>query len=154
MGAITAQDLDQLVATIAEKEKEEDAIAETLKIKKKEIAGLYIQATGYLKDLGRLEYDTPYGKVFLKEHWSLKVPQTPEDKEKLFSWMREKGIFEHYATVNSNSLKALYKTEKELAIKEGQDPVLFTLPGLEPATVYEKMDFKNPKRAKKEQSNE
>ncbi len=145
MTSVTVEDLDKLVSEIADKEKDIDIIEAELKEKNKAVAELKMQAVGYLKELGREKYAAPFGTVSLTEHWSVKMPTTPENKEQLFNWMREKGIFDSYATVNSNSLKALFKSERDLAVKEGQDPLLFVLPGLEPATVFEGLKFTKAK---------
>jgi hypothetical protein len=81
-------------------------------------------------------YKAPGGTVYIKRIWQVKAPATDEDKAKLFDWLRQEGIFDRYATVNSNSLRALYMAEWEEAKKRGEG-LEFSLPGVAPATLFE-----------------
>lgn len=65
-------------------------------------------------------------KVKLDIQARAKVPKTPEEKEAFFGWLKEKGFYDTYITVNSNSINSLVKTEYELA----NDPE-FSIPGLQ-----------------------
>jgi trans-2-enoyl-CoA reductase len=60
---------------------------------------------------------------------SCKIPQDPMDKQALFDWMQEKGIYDAYRTVNSQSLNSLVKHEYDLAKERGEFD--FKIPGLE-----------------------
>lgn len=142
---ISVKDLDNLVAEIALKEAEKEVIAETLSAKNKEISSLELRATEILKSLERSEYTCPQGKIKLEEKFNVKNP-TDENKHLLWDWMKSKGIFERYAQVHAGSLKTLFKKEREIAIENGEDPITFALPGMEPATIFEKLEFKAVKR--------
>jgi hypothetical protein len=142
--SITVKDLDELIKQIAEREVEKDALAELVKAKNKEISSLELRATEVLKSLEREEYDCPHGKISFEEVFNVKNP-TDEKKHLLWDWMREKGIFDKYAQVHATSLKSLFKAERNIAIEGGADPLTFALPGMEPATIFEKLNFK-PKR--------
>ncbi len=141
---ITVADLDALVAQIAEKERYKDAVELQLKELNKAIMALETRATEILKSLGRKSYDSPWGSIGIDN--IMQVVQPSDDrKEELWAWMREKGIFDRYASVNSNSLRALFKRERELAIENGEDPLTFALPGMVPATFFQKLKFRPSK---------
>ncbi len=140
--SVTVLELDMLLKTIGEKQEAADKVEATLKEMNAEIEGLCLQGKNYLKELDREKYHSPYGLFEIKQRWSVKVPATDADKTALFSWLEEKGIFERYATVNSASLQSLVKLERETWLKEGNNPMDFSIPGLEPATLYETAKLK------------
>lgn len=140
-GTITFEQVDSLMAELATKEEEKESIADSLKAKNKEITTLELRITELLKSLERNDYTCKYGKVAFKEVFNIKMP-SDDNKHLLWKWMREEGIFERYATVHAVSLKSLFKSQRDLAIENGEDPITFALPGMEPATIFEKLDFK------------
>jgi hypothetical protein len=144
---ISVSELDQLVEEIGKREVEKEQIELQLTEKNKEISKLQLRATEVLKSLEREEYDSPHGKISFEEVFSIRQPSSDDEKRKLFEWMREREIFDRYATVNANSLKALFKAERNAAIDAGEDPMTFALPGMEPATIFEKLKFR-PKKGK------
>lgn len=141
---ISVKELDSILETLGKLESEKDVIEETLKAKNKEISSVELRVTEVLKSLEREEYDCPHGKVSFEEVFNVKMP-LEDQKELLWNWMREKGIYDRYATVHATSLKSLFKAERNAAIQNGEDPLTFALPGMEPATIFEKIKFK-PKR--------
>ncbi len=147
--SITVSDLDNLVEEIHKKREEKEVIEETLSTKNKEISSLETRATEALKSLEREEYDSPYGKIEFETIFQVKNP-TDDNKHLLWGWMRERGIFDRYAQVHATALKSLFKTERDIAIANGEDPITFTLPGMEPATIFEKLKFKPKKTVKGE----
>jgi hypothetical protein len=136
--AVTVEQLDahvkkmaQLKAEITEK----GAVVSKLNI---EMARLEEQAMQYLKALDRKNYPTPFGTIYIAQNYQVKNPQTDADKAAMFTWMREKGIFDKYATVNNNSLKSLYKAEIEKVARENpEDALIFSIPGVERPTIFE-----------------
>ncbi len=141
---ITVADLDNLVEKISKLEDQKEIIEISLKEKNKEISLLEMRAIEILKSLERESYSSPYGSITIKPVMNIVQPEE-DRKHELWEWMRTKGIFERYATVNSNSLKALFKKERELAIENGGDPITFALPGMVPATFFKKLEFKAKK---------
>lgn len=139
--AVTVKDLDELVKLIADKEQSIDFQENVTKKLNKELAVLNSQAVNILKDLDREEYDSPYGKLKIEEKWRVGLPETEVDKMKFFEWLNEKGIFETYATVNSNSLNSLYFAEQ----KASDDPMTFKLPGIPAPKLFEKLNFRRKK---------
>lgn len=145
MTQISVKELDTILEKLGVLEEEKSQIEETLKAKNKEISSVEVRISEVLKSLEREEYDSPHGKVFFKEIFNVKMPEE-ERKEELWNWMREKGIYDRYATVNANSLKSLFRAERQVAIDSGEDPLTFALPGMEPATIFEKVEFKPKKK--------
>lgn len=90
-----------------------------------------------LRTLELMEIDSikSHGCLFFKEmRSSVTTPKTPEDKELLFKFLQEKGIFLEIASVNSMTLNSLYKSLADDAAKEG---VLdFKLPGVAEPVSY------------------
>lgn len=143
---VTVAELDALCQELTEREAEKEVIAASLSEKNKEIARLESKAKGYLTELNRRDYVSPSGALSIKTDTTIKMPSTPEEKAKLWAWMREKGIYDAYATVHATSLKSLFLSERTLALEEGGDPITFALPGMEPAKEYESVKFKPKKK--------
>lgn len=141
---VTVQELDELVKELKEKNQIKDKIEDELKSCNKEIGGLEAKITLYLKELGRESYESPHGKVSIKQKWSVNLPADDLAKREFFEWLRENNIFDKYATVNSRSLQSLFKAEWDEAKKKGEG-FNFTLPGLLPPKLYETTEFKENK---------
>lgn len=80
-------------------------------------------------DLMDLESIRAHGFLFFKEQKSsVTTPKTTEDKELLFAFLRERGIFSEMVSVNSMTLNSLYKTLANEAAADGN--LDFKLPGV------------------------
>lgn len=71
---------------------------------------------------------------------SVKTPKTTEAKKALFDFLEQKGIFHEFASVNSQSLNALYKTLANEALENGD--LDFQMPGIEPPTEYTRLKMR------------
>lgn len=80
-------------------------------------------------------YDSSFGKIVIQKRFSVRQPKDPEEREKFFNYLREKGLFEDMVSVNSMTLNAYYKQELETARQEGNFD--FAIPGLSEPTVVE-----------------
>lgn len=78
-----------------------------------------------LESLDLLEFE----KVKLVTSARAKVPQDPMEKQAFFDYLIEKGVYDAYRTVNSNSINSFVKIEYELAKERGDFD--FKIPGLE-----------------------
>lgn len=143
---VTVEELDQLLANLAGLNQEKEDIAEALKEKNKEIFALELSAKNYLIELGRTDYDSPHGKGSLKEDFSVKLPQGPDNKKLLWDYMRAEGVYDAYATIHATAYKSYYKTKRDEAVEKGEDPMTFALPGTDPAAVFEVFKFKAKKQ--------
>lgn len=79
----------------------------------------------YMESFNKTQYSTNLGLILVQEKFSVKVPKDPDEKEKFFAWLEEKGIKEKILTVASATLNSLYNEEFEAA----EDPD-FKIPGI------------------------
>lgn len=138
---VSLKQMDDLFKALTKLEKEKEEIQDSLKEKNKEIAIQELKISEILTSLERDEYESPVGKASFEVIFQVKNP-SDENKHLLWEWMKEKGIFERYAQVHATSLKSLFKVERDIAIENGEDPMTFALPGMEPATIFKKLKFK------------
>lgn len=96
-----------------------------------------------LKTLELLEIDktTAHGFTFYKKNKSsVTTPKTAEEKKALFEFLQERGIFFEFASVNSQSLNALYRSLADEAAEKG---VLdYEMPGVGKATEYTTLEIR------------
>ena len=104
-----------------------------LKVKKDRFTLISMEILRTL-DLMELDNVRAHGYLFSKEvRSSVSTPKTIEDKKELFAFLESKGLFMEIASVNSQTLNALYKSLAEDAAKAGT--LDFKLPGVgEPVT--------------------
>lgn len=97
---------------------------------------LQAKVMAVLKDLDKTSHRFKHCAVTLKQQASVATPKSAEDKEKLFQWLKSKGeeVFLHYASVNSQSLNALYRSERDIAAKEGN--INWEMPGVGKESIY------------------
>lgn len=109
--------------------------AETLASKIKE---RYNAVTGMiLRVLELMDMDSvkAHGFLFYKQNsTSVTIPKTAQDKELLFKFLADKGIFLEIASVNSQTLNSLYKSLAAEAADEGNFD--FKIPGVGEPTTY------------------
>lgn len=145
MSQVTVKELDDLIEKLAGEETKKDGAAEVLKGINKEINALEYRIAAYMNELGRDEYVSPIGKFTIKDSWRVNMPENDIEKAKLFDHLRERGIFDKYATVNSNSLNALYRADWDAA-KEHGEGMTFAMPGVPAPKFDKKLDFKPSKK--------
>lgn len=140
-GQVTVAELDALIEKLADCSKRCDAKEDEMKALNKEYASLEGKIAAHMEELNRQKYDSPHGKFQVNEKWRVNMPQTDADKAAFFDHLRERGIFDKLATVNSNSLNALYMRDWEEAKDRGEG-MLFNMPGVPAPTRFVKLDFK------------
>ena len=140
-GSVTVAELDGLVKQIFDKRVEIEAADLVSTGLNKELLALKAKAVLYLKDLGRENFSSPHGTVSINQKWRVNLPSTDGDKAALFEWLRERGIFDKYATVNSNSLNSLYMAEWEAA-KQAGEGMTFAMPGIGEARLFEDLGIR------------
>ena len=139
----TVADIDQLADQIIKLRAEADQIEETLKEKNKAIIALEGKMVEFIKERG--DSYISHGHTFsVREQWRVNLPRTDQDKLALFEHLRQRGIFEKFATVNSNSLNSLFMADWEEAKQKGEG-MTFTMPGLEAPKLYEKLSLRSKK---------
>jgi chromosome segregation ATPase len=141
---VTVSELDQLLATYSEREKEKEELDERLTEKNKELATLLGRITAYLKDLNREEYDSPIAKIQIKNKWRVNLPTELDDKRQFLAYLKEHGLYEKMVAVNSNSLNALFMAEWEQAKEKGEG-MTFSMPGISAPKLFETAVVKTKK---------
>jgi uncharacterized protein (UPF0335 family) len=131
----TVQDLERLcleVASqreiVAEFERGKKAANELLETLEQKVLDVF-------KGLDKTSYDSKVGKFIISHRQSVKLPATPEDRERFFQYLKDSGQFDSTITVHSATLNRLYKDEFEKAKDRGDDD--FEIPGIGPPTVAE-----------------
>lgn len=81
-----------------------------------------------LKDAGLESFKSSMGTCTISNRTSVRIPQTVEDKLKLFEYLKQKNIFNELVGVNAQTLNSFYKSELEKAIERGDDE--WKLPGV------------------------
>lgn len=122
---ITVEELKAEVAKLHALDSEHD---EANKIKKEVYARLQIQESKVKMLLETLELPE-FEKVKIVTVARANVPKDPEDKRNFFDYLIEKGVYDAYRTVNSNSINSFVKAEYELAKERGE--LNFSIPGIE-----------------------
>ena len=131
--SVTVAELDALVEHRFKKKSEVEAKEAEKKQLNKQLAEIEIQISGALEELGRTDYKADAGSVRVQDEWYVSVPKDEESRHKFFNWLKEKKIFDKYITVNGTSLKALFKAERKAASDEGEDMMVWGIPGIDDA---------------------
>lgn len=131
--SITVEDLKNLCKDAFEKRKEIDDLKDVLSEKNSEFDEIEVRILDVLEALNLKSFKSEYGDVGTRLKESVKIPQG-EEKVKFFEYLKENGIFDSMVSVNSMTLNAWFKQERERAIAEQR---MLVVPGLE-ATISTK----------------
>lgn len=125
---VTMGEFDTLgleLVEVDEQIKAKEAELKVLSEKKRTLADKIIFV---LREHEKTAYQVGGKKLILSQRATVPTPKTEEDKRAFFKWLEDRGIFWTYASVNSQSLNALYKAERDEAV-ERQD-LDFKIPGI------------------------
>lgn len=132
--------MQDITKELAELWLELDDIEQVKKAKEaryKELAAT-LKSTLELLDVEKLE---AHGFLFYKKNsTSVKLPETMEQKQALFEYLRTLGLFDEIVSVNSRTLNKLYKDQAELAAKEGNFD--FKIPGVGEPTSFTTLELR------------
>jgi hypothetical protein len=137
---ITVQELESRAKAIAELRSTIDMKNAELKEMNAAITELETSFIAALEEAGKTSYDSEFGRLTCVSRETYKTPKTLEEKEALFNWLKEKGIFMETVSVVSQTLNALAKREKEASEERGE--VFFQIPGLTEKTVSQYLSFR------------
>lgn len=146
-GQVTVKELDELGKYIFDQVNLIEAMEKLVTEENKKLAAAKCKMVLYLKELGREDYKTDAGSLSISNVWRVNLPQTDEDKAKLFGWLKEKGVFEKYATVHSASLNSLYNAEWDAAKQRGEG-LNFAIPGVPEPKLFEALKTYKARKAK------
>lgn len=138
---VTVQDMDALVEEMRAQRDLVEEKENELKALNKQLTALEQKAVQYLKALGRENFSSPHGTLYISQKWRVNLPKTDEDKAALFKHLEERGIFMQYATVNSNSLNSLFLEDWKDAMERGEG-MDFRMPGIAEPKLYETLGMR------------
>lgn len=98
-----------------------------LKEKKADLLKLQNKVMSYLQKYGKKNHQFKSGLFSVTQRTSVRLPQGDE-KEKFFTYLKEKGIFEDMVHMNSQTLNSFYKAEMESHLADGD--VTWEMPGV------------------------
>jgi hypothetical protein len=110
---MTLIELEQMVERAFELKKEvteQKRIAADLS---NELDLLQMKIIEELESADLLAFKSKSGTFSYRYSESFKVPRTPEDKQKFFAYLTEKGVYDELITVNSQTLNSWVKQELE-----------------------------------------
>jgi hypothetical protein len=125
------------IARLREKEAEASAAKSVIT---KELEAAELKMMGMLQEGGLTNYRSPMGLVSVSFRTSVRTPKTPEDREKFFAFLRQRGLYDALITVNSQTLNSFYKDEFEQAKQRGD--VAFEIPGIKEVTMTPNISFR------------
>ena len=120
-----------------------DALEEQLKAVRENLSQAQYKIIAYLKQYEKNSYKTRHGNYIIQQRWTTSMPKDPEDREKFFGYLKDKGIFEHLITVNHQTLNSWFKQEFEAAKDEQNFD--FKVPGLSEPKVFETLSLRSTK---------
>lgn len=139
---LTAKEIDELSASIFNLQDDIKEKEEMVSELKGHLEKMKSKMLAFLQHYKRKNFSSPYGTAYIKEVISANVPKDPEDKTKLFAWLKEREIFDHYATVNHNSLQSLVKEEFAAALERKED---CKIPGIGEIKIHNVLNLKRSK---------
>jgi len=141
MGKVTVEELDVLVTEIFEKKKEIEEYSIGGKKLNGDLVALKEKAVVFLKELDRRDYKAERGTISIKSRWRVNMPSNVEEKNKLWAHLRERDLFDKYATIQSQSLNSLFMQDWEEAKRKGEG-IEFKMPGIGEPTLFEDLGMR------------
>ena len=132
------RELDALCAEIFDQKDKIEEMGKLVTVENKKLMELEAKALAYLDELERDNYRSPRGTISYKQGWRFNLPETDEAKLAFFDYLREKGLYDRYATVHSAAYNAYCNAEFEAAIADGRG-MEFSLPGVPAPKEYKKL---------------
>lgn len=143
--SVTLQEINELCAEIiAEKErkKEAETVASNHESRIKE---LETKLMLLFEENELTSYVSPSGRFTIAQKESVTTPKDAESKEKFFEYLKEKGIYWDFVTVNSQKLNGFYREEREEFMKRLEagevDGFDFNIPGIGEPSIFKYFHF-------------
>lgn len=121
---VTTSDIDNVAQLYYEARKDYEAKKEQSSLAFAKYEELELKLIAMLESVNKDDYSVKgLGKFKVTHKLSVRVPDSPENKEAFFKWVEEKygrdGL-NKYRTVNSNSLNSLYNSVLEECVTKGE----------------------------------
>ena len=129
---VTTAELDDLVKALKQARNDYDLASSISSEKHEAVKELELKLIDLLTAAGKSSYEVDnIARVTVVSKTQVTVPKTIEQKEQLFTWLKDKygvdGMLA-YQTINYQSLNSMYNKELEAAIDGGY---LLDIPGLD-----------------------
>lgn len=132
---VTLGSINELIERLRTFREEKEKLEDQVKVVESGIRASEIKLIEYLKEAGMTSFKGAGGHVILNKRKNVSQPGSPEDKEALFNYLREQGIFEQMVSVNARTLSSWAIKEIEAKTQEGVYG--WTPPGLKEPSEYE-----------------
>lgn len=141
---ITISEMDNAVDSLSELKKQVSFLQGEIDAKNYQIREIEEKLMSYLEYFGKDKYVAKNCTIDIREHTSVRIPATEEQKEEFFNYLRSQSedLYRRMATVNSRSLNSYYKQELDIARDEGRE---LSIPGLDPHKIYKKIYIRSNK---------
>ena len=113
-------DMAELIKRAVELTGELNATKATQKKLQSELDDVEMKIMRVMELLGQTKFSAHGYTFYTHTSMSVQTPKTPEEKEMLFDWLREKGIFAEIVGVNSQTLNKLYRDFADEALARGE----------------------------------
>lgn len=137
---LTVRQLEELCAKIAAQRDTVAVIAAEKKVEEERLEELEATMVATLRELDMTSFKSKSGQFIISHRMSVKLPATPEDRQKFFDYLKGRELFDNMISVNSQTLNRFYKDEFAEAKERGDFD--FEIPGIGPATVVETLSVK------------
>lgn len=127
--------LDFMSKEIATLKKEKEAAEEEAKRAGKRFEAAKFKFLRILQAAGKPYYKSEFGAGKIKQTKTYRCPQDEERKKELFDYLREKELYDNFATIHWQKLSSWVKAEVEAKEKEGEYG--FSVPGIGPEETVE-----------------
>ncbi len=135
-GPIEVPEFEKLLNEMFEQNQKIKLIKSDLKDEQGILTKMKFKVLAYFEEFGKTKHLAQHCTVYIKTSFTCKTPKTPEEKAALFAWMKEKEIYDQYATVNSKSLNSLYNS----LVKEDSD---FVMPGTSDPGYFQTVEMRS-----------
>jgi len=99
------------------------------------------QVVFVLQQAGMKKFNVPgLGTVALNEKYQVTMPKEAADKKLLFDYLRKQGLYDQLASINANTFKAYWASEK--AAEEEVGNANFKMPGVDEPTLFVSTTFR------------
>jgi len=126
--SITVEELDNLCKVFLEKKAYQKKAEIRMDVIKTETKDAQTKVIAALRALDKTENEGPFGKVKITQREYYKMT----DKEQAMAWLKEKGEFDHLASVNAATFSSYVKGIVSDKRQEGD--YVWVPPGVEDAT--------------------
>lgn len=124
-----ASELGKLVEAIFDQKVKIEKMEDALTLENKALAALEQKAVAWLEELQWDKFTHRRGTISINEKWRFNLPATDADKQAFFNYLRERGLYDKYATVNANAYNSFLLAEWE-AEKQAGRGMDFAVPGV------------------------